>query len=78
MSILRLAKVAAIVNVDLVSNLEDMLEMARSGELASLHGCGTMRDGSVTTWTSSTDNMLLELAAVDRLHHRMHKMADRE
>lgn len=65
------------VNDQLVSNLEEQLALARSGQLVSGGFFGTLRDDTVITSYSTTSNSLLEMAAVSRLLHRMHVRMDR-
>lgn len=66
------------VNGDLVEMLDELLASARSGKLVSGHFCGTLAGGSVWTISAETSNLLLEMAAVLRLQHRLNKMADDE
>jgi hypothetical protein len=64
------------VNEDLVENLRDALASAERGDLISGVICAVRADRSVETWISRTEEALLELAAVDRLHHRLHRRLD--
>ena len=66
------------VNDELVASLEDLLKDAKEGRLVSAQICGTCSNGEVTTTMSPSGNQLLEIAAVSRLLHRLHKRADGE
>ena len=64
------------VNDDLVEVLEGLLKDARNGDIVSCQFCGLNADGTVVTSTSSSENQLLEIAAVTRLLHRLNRTAD--
>lgn len=64
------------VNANCVERLEELLEMARTGDIQDVAACSTRPDGSVVTMLSRTENSLLRLAAVSRLLHRMHESID--
>lgn len=64
------------INGDLVEMLEDALAMARDGKLMSANICGTYANGDLYSSYSSTDNAILELAAVSRLLHRLQLRMD--
>ena len=66
------------VNGDAVEKLEHWLEMARAGEIVSVCLCGSAPDGSVVTTFSSTENRMLEVAALSRLLHKMHRQMDED
>lgn len=64
------------VNQDLVEVLENALELAKTGQLLSAKIAGTMLDGNIFTDFSSTQNAILELAAITRLVHRVQLAMD--
>jgi len=59
-----------------VDILETALAEAKAGDLVS--GCftGSTANGSIRTLYSSSDNSLMEIAAVSRLLHRLHLRSD--
>lgn len=59
------------VNQTLIDMLEDMLERAKNGDMVSGKFCGTTASGEIVSTYSSTNNAILELAAVTRLLHRL-------
>jgi len=64
------------VSADCVERLEELLALARTGDIQDVAACSTRPDGSVITLLSKTENSLLRLAAVSRLLHRMHESID--
>ena len=64
------------VNASLVEILEEALEKAKAGQLVSGKFVGTTASGEIQTLYSSTENAILELAAICRLPHRMHLEMD--
>lgn len=67
---------AKIVNNSLVEALEKALREAREGRVASGGVYLVKRDGEVETLLSDTGDVLIEIAAVSRLLHSLHKRAD--
>lgn len=59
------------INESLVETLEVLLEKAKSGELVSAQFVCTDANQELHTYFTSTNNALLELAAVARLLHRI-------
>lgn len=64
------------VNDDLVERLEGLVADAKAGRLASGCFAGLLRSGEVISTYSSTENRILEIAALSRLLHRLHLMCD--
>lgn len=76
MSNVRPVKFRTEINDDLVEMLEEALAMAKEGKLVSAAICGTYAGGDLYSSYSSTDNAILEIAAVSRLLHRLHIRMD--
>lgn len=64
------------VNADCVEMLEEMLAMARRGEIQDIAACMTTPQKTVITVMSSTEESLLRLSGVSRLLHRLHMSVD--
>lgn len=64
------------INETLVDALEELLAEAKAGRLVSGSFTGTTSDGCIRSTYSSSDNSLLEIAAVSRLLHRLHLRSD--
>ncbi len=64
------------VNADCVERLEEMLELARRGEIQDLAACMTTPDKTVITAMTETEEALLRLSGVSRLLHRLHLSLD--
>lgn len=64
------------VNETLVEMLEEAMDLAKEGKLVSGSICGSYANGEIHTSYSSTENAILELAAVARLQHRLHIRMD--
>ena len=64
------------VNAELVKKLEEILSMAKSGELTGGAFAAPCRDGSAISAYVPTENRLLEIAALSRLLHRLHLAMD--
>jgi hypothetical protein len=76
MSNIRAVEFRPVVNQELIDMLENALNRAKAGEMMSGGIYGSAPDGSVFTDSTSTENALLEIAAVSRLLHRLHRIAD--
>lgn len=63
---------------EVVSILEDYLEMAKQGEITSVAIAAVLSDGAVMHQASTTDQQPILLGAVTRLLHRMNLNADDE
>ena len=64
------------VNADCVERLEELLEMARRGEIQDLAACMTTPDRTTITTMTETEEALLRLSGVSRLLHRLHLSLD--
>ena len=60
----------------IVTLLENLLEMARAGELSSLAVAGVYRDGCVLAEWSDVLSLPILIGAAARLEHRLHLLAD--
>ena len=76
MSNIRPVQFRAEINADLVEILEEALAMAKEGKLVSAAICGTYAGGELYSSYSSTNNAILEMAAVARLLHRLQVRMD--
>lgn len=70
------AKISVISSVrkpdpELVGRLESILEQAKSGELQSFFGAGTMINGDVLTTRGPSNNLFSDLGAIELLKSRM-------
>lgn len=59
------------VDQELVDRLEDLLEMARTGDLQSFWGAGSTANGDMVTTCGPTPNIWTDLGGVELLKKRM-------
>lgn len=76
MSNVRSVEFRPTVHHETVEMLTRLLEQAKSGEIVSGNFCGSAPNGEIITDFTSSENVLLEIAGVSRLLHRMHIRAD--
>ena len=67
----RLADRQVVVDVNLVEALEVYLEQAKRGEISSFMVFGFLQDKSTISYSSATDDVWRDVAALENLKHRI-------